>query len=219
MNYNIISTGSQGNAVLLQGGILVDCGVTFKTLNPFLYDIRVVLLTHCHGDHFNRSTVRQLAELRPTVRFACRPWMVQRLLDVGVRAQNIDVVQDKASLGYREIGVTVRAVDLFHDVPNCGWDICYDNTERVFYATDTGTLDGIRLPGYDLYMIEANHTREDIERRAAEKQARGEYAYEIRAAANHLSREQALEWLLANEGPNSEFVLLHQHSEDGAAEC
>ena len=43
MNYNIISSGSQGNAVLLQGGILVDCGVTFKTLNPFLYDIRVVL--------------------------------------------------------------------------------------------------------------------------------------------------------------------------------
>lgn len=219
MNYNILSTGSQGNAVLLQGGILVDCGVTFKTLNPVLYDVTVVLLTHCHGDHFNRSTVRQLAELRPTVRFACRPWMVQRLLDVGVRAQNIDVVQDKASLGYREIGVTVRAVDLVHDVPNCGWDICYDNTARVFYATDTGTLDGIRLPGYDLYMIEANHTREGIERRAAEKQDRGEYAYEIRAAANHLSREQALDWLLENEGPNSEFVLLHQHREDGAAEC
>ena len=64
MNYNIISSGSQGNAVLLQGGILVDCGVTFKTLNPVLYDVTVVLLTHCHGDHFNRSTVRQLAELQ-----------------------------------------------------------------------------------------------------------------------------------------------------------
>ena len=218
MQYNILSTGSQGNAVLLQGGILVDCGVAFSTLRPVLRDIRLVLLTHRHGDHFNRSTVRSLAEQRPTVRFCCREWMVPLLLDAGVRKQNIDVVPGKDYLGYREIDVAVKAVDLFHDVPNCGWDIRYGNTERVFYATDTGTLDGIKAPGYDLYMIEANHTREDIERRAAEKQERGEYAYEIRAAANHLSREQALDWLLDNEGPGSEFVLLHQHREEGARE-
>ena len=219
MNYNIISSGSQGNAVLLQGGILIDCGVAFKTLNPYLYDIRVVLLTHCHGDHFNRSTVRQLAELRPTVRFACRPWMVQRLLDVGVNKYRIDVVDAALhGLRYRGSGFTVLPVDLVHDVPNCGWVISYDDETNVFYATDTGTLDGVKIKNFDLYMIEANHTREDIERRATDKQARGEYAYEIRAAANHLSREQALDWLIENEGPNSEFVLLHQHSEEGTRE-
>ena len=49
MQYNILSTGSQGNAVLLQGGILVDCGVAFSTLRPVLRDIRLVLLTHRHG--------------------------------------------------------------------------------------------------------------------------------------------------------------------------
>jgi len=218
MQYNILSTGSQGNAVLLQGGILVDCGVAFSTLHPVLREIRLVLLTHRHGDHFNPSTVRRLAEYRPTVRWCCRDWMVPLLMDAGVRKQNIDVAPAGTTLGYQEIGVNVRAVDLVHDVPNCGWDIRYDNAERVFYATDTGTLDGIKMPGYDLYMIEANHTREDIERRAAEKQERGEYAYEIRAAANHLSREQAINWLVDNEGPDSEFVLLHQHREEGTRE-
>lgn len=212
MNYNILSTGSQGNAVLLEGGILIDCGIPFKALKPYLRDIKLVLLTHIHGDHFKPSTIRSLTEQRPTVRFACREWMVNPLLEAGVSKQNIDIAPKDGRLGYGN--AAVEAVMLTHDVPNCGWRIWYTNGPSVFYATDTGTLDGIEAIGYDFYMIEANHTTEDIERRANEKIARGEYAYEVRAAANHLSEEQTLDWLLKNEGPNSEFVLLHQHKEE-----
>ena len=57
---------------------------------------------------------------------------------------------------------------LIHDVPNCGWHID-DYSSEMFYATDTSTLDHITAKDYDLYLIEANHTRSEIEARIADK--------------------------------------------------
>ena len=110
----------------------------------------------------------------------------------------------------------VKPVELVHDVPNCGYKLfLFDKTgSKLFYATDTGTLDHIEAKDYDYYLIEANHTQAEIEARIAEKQSRGEFAYEVRAARNHLSQEQALDWLAQNAGPNSQYVFLHQHKED-----
>jgi len=211
MKYDIIATGSKGNAVYLDGGVLIDCGVPFYKLSPVLHKIKLVLLTHEHGDHFNKSTVKRLASERPTVRFCCREWMVDPLLKAGVSKRCIDVIRENKGLCYGNGCFTVEPVTLFHDAPNCGWRVFFPDGKKLFYATDTGTLDGITVKNYDLYMIEANHTVEDIERRASEKIERGEYAYEVRAAANHLSKEQALDWILSNAGASSEFVLLHQH--------
>lgn len=208
MTYNIISTGSKGNAVVLDGGILVDCGVPFKKLKHVMYDIKLVLLTHIHSDHFNRSTIKRLASERPTLRFACCEWLVSELAAL-VDKRQIDVAEPATMLSYGDF-CSVMPTRLVHDVPNVGWHI-YIGKEKAFYATDTGTLDGVNASGYNLYFIEANHTIEDIELRTKEKQERGEYAYELRAAANHLSEEQALDWILNNSGSNSEFVLLHQH--------
>jgi hypothetical protein len=59
-------------------------------------------------------------------------------------------------------------------------------------------------------MIECNHRQEEIQARIAEKQSRGEYAYEVEAARNHLSWEQAMSWLAEN-GPTSKFIPMHQH--------
>ena len=74
-------------------------------------------------------------------------------------------------------------------------------------------MDGVDAAGYDWYLVEANHTREELEARARAKMEAGEYAYEVRAAANHLSQEQALDWLYRQMGPQSQYVFLHQHSE------
>ena len=41
MTYNIISTGSKGNAVVINGRILIDCGVPFKALEPVKKDLRL----------------------------------------------------------------------------------------------------------------------------------------------------------------------------------
>lgn len=46
MEYKIISTGSKGNAVVVDGHILIDCGVPFRRLESVYRDLDAVLLTH-----------------------------------------------------------------------------------------------------------------------------------------------------------------------------
>ena len=212
MTFEIISTGSKGNAVVLNGTILIDCGVSFRKLEKVKQDLKLVLLTHIHSDHFKPSTVRRLHEERPTLRFACAPWMVEPLVKAGVASRAIDVIQLNLTYSYGGL-VDIQAVPLVHDVPNCGWHLHfrYDTPhESAFYATDTGSLAGVQAPGYDLYLVEANHVAAELEARL---EAEGVYAYERRAAVTHLSREQAMDWLAENMGPKSRYVFLHQHEE------
>ena len=49
VKYNIISSGSQGNAVILNDFVLVDCGVSYKQLTPYVPKLKLVLLTHIHS--------------------------------------------------------------------------------------------------------------------------------------------------------------------------
>ena len=56
IRYNIIATGSKGNAVKIDD-ILIDCGVSFKKLKDVYKHIRLVLLTHEHSDLFRPSTI------------------------------------------------------------------------------------------------------------------------------------------------------------------
>ncbi len=214
MTYNIISTGSKGNAVVINDRILIDCGIPFKALEPVKKDLRLVLLTHIHSDHFNPRTARALSKERPALRWGCCEWMVGPLLEAGVDKRRIDVL-DPAIPAFEMYGnlCSIRPVMLTHNVPNCGYHIL-SNGERLFYATDTGTLDGIEARCYDLYMVEANHTRADLEARMEAKRAAGEFFYEWAAAQNHLSKEQAEEWLYQQMGPNSRYVFLHQHQRD-----
>lgn len=219
MTYNIISTGSKGNAVVINDRIMIDCGVPLKALEPVKKDLCLVLLTHQHSDHFNPRTVRALHKERPALRWGCCKWMVGPLLEAGVDKRRIDVIRpDKPgetthAMIYNGLAIVWPEL-LVHNVPNCGWHIEHGG-ERLFYATDTGTLDGIEARGYDLYMVEANHIRAEIETRIKLKKAAGEYAYECEAKRNHLSREQAEDWLYQQMGPKSQYVFLHQHREDG----
>lgn len=49
VKYNIISTGSDGNATILEDFVLIDCGVPYKTLEPYVSKLKLVLLTHIHS--------------------------------------------------------------------------------------------------------------------------------------------------------------------------
>ena len=214
MQYQVIATGSSGNAVVLANGILIDCGVSLVKIKAALQDdfrnIKIVLLTHQHTDHFQATTIRNLAAERPTLRFACCHWLVQRLLDCGVLPDNIDCLTIGKSYDYGAFQVS--PIRLYHDVDNCGWRI-FLNGEKAIYMTDTSTLDGISARNYDLYLVEANYTEEEIAQRIREKQQAGFYVYEYRVLQTHLSKEQADKWLLENLGERSEIVYLHRHKE------
>lgn len=208
MNYNIISTGSQGNAVVLNDYILIDCGVTFKSLQKVYKDLKIVLLTHIHGDHFNKTTITKLAKERPTLRFACCEWLVAHLVACNVSKRNIDVLSVGSLYNYGLFKLS--PIKLYHDVPNAGYRI-FIGDKKALYATDTGHLQGISAKDYDLYMIEANYEDTELQERIRAKQETGEYCYELKVASRHLSKEQADAFLLENMGTHSEYVYLHGH--------
>lgn len=208
MIYKIIKTGSQGNAVVLNGNILLDCGVTYKALSDVKKQLNLILLTHIHSDHFNKTTIKQLARDRPILRFACCEWLVNDLKECGV--QNIDVMQVGRTYDYGAFKVS--PVKLYHDVPQCGWRV-YIGGKKAIYMTDTGTLSGITAKDYDLYLVEANYIEEEIQAKIREKQESGQYIHEYRVMKTHLSKEECDEWLLENMGEGSEFIYLHQHQE------
>ena len=138
MNYNIISTGSKGNAVVLNSCLLIDCGVNYKQLSPYVSGLQLVLLTHIHGDHFYPSTIKKLAKMRPTLRFGCCDWLLKDLISCGVQKWRIDVFTPELLNTYSE-DLKITAVELTHNVPNCGYKI-FIGGEKIFYATDTNNL-------------------------------------------------------------------------------
>jgi len=203
--YKVIATGSTGNAVLYFGSILVDCGVPYSKLKPYINDIQLVLLTHEHGDHFIRSTVERLTESRPTLRIGCGPWMKDLVKGI----KNVDFYQIGEVYDYGIFQIT--AVKLYHDVPNCGYRIFKDGF-KVLHATDTAHLQGVAAKGYDLYAVEHNYDADTIDEAIAAKQAAGEYAYQKGAVNSHLSEQQASEFIYRNRSANSQTLRLHEHN-------
>lgn len=209
IDFEVISTGSKGNAVVLDRLILVDAGVPFKALQHHYRGLQLVLLTHSHGDHFKPSTVRRLAQERPLLRFGCCEWLVAPLVDCGIDRRNIDVYDINSE--YRYGPFTIRPFGLIHDVPNCGYMVFYADGRKLMYATDTNEIKHVDAKGFDLYMLEANYSQGELVERIQEKQQRGEYCHEYDVLKNHLSREKATDWLYANMGGNSRYVYLHEH--------
>lgn len=210
MTCDVVATGSTGNFSVLNGMIALDMGVPYKTVEPYKKDLRLVCIGHQHGDHLNKSTVGRLALERPALRFAVGEFLVNHLLQAGVPVRNIDVMEPNKEYDYGKFKIS--PVSLVHDVPNYGFRIFIGN-EKAIYMVDTGTVAHIEAKGYDLYLLERNHEETEIADRLARKIAAGEYAYEARAAATHLSEEQAIAWLAENAGPNSRYQFLHQHSQ------
>lgn len=214
MKYEILQTGSDGNCTIIDGQIAIDMGVAQKVIEPYARNLKLILMTHSHGDHFKRSTVQALAKARPTLIWACGEWMVPFLFEAGVKAKNIHVLPMGQWQAYKEpLFLFVQPFSTHHNVPNCGWKLSRGEMDNLFYATDLGDLDGIEAPGYRTYLLEANHRKAEIEAAVAEAQATGQYSYRIKAAENHLSYEQAVDWLTENMAPYSIWVPMHQHKE------
>lgn len=210
MDINVISTGSKGNAILLDGRILIDCGVTYKALEPYVKGIELVLLTHVHSDHAKKSCIHRLAKERPGLRFACGNWMAPLLIMEKVSPRKIDIIPENTWMEYQALGVKVMQQPTLHDVPNCCWHIAI-NGEKAFYATDMSTLEGIEAKEYDLYLIEANRGSEDLDEAIRKKLKAGEFSYELRVRGTHFMQEQADDFLQNNMGYKSRYLFLHQH--------
>ena len=205
MNYKIINSGSDGNGMIIEDTILIDCGISFKKLNEYYKRLEIVLLTHIHGDHFNKKTISKLAIERPTLRFGCCEWLVKDLIECGVNKKNIDVYETGKTYSYKTFKVI--PIKLYHDVPQCGYKLRL-GVNKLIYATDTNKIEHIEAKNYDYYFIEGNYEdEEELHSRAVNDFNR--YTYRN----THLSKVQATEWLMKNMGKNSKYIFMHEHKE------
>ena len=205
MNYQILNSGSDGNGIVVEDTILIDCGISFKKILNYYKKIKIVLLTHIHQDHFNESTIKKLSLERPTLRFACCKWLVDELVKCGVNKKNIDVLEINKIYDYKNFKII--PIELYHDVPQCGYKIKINNF-KIIYATDTSKIEHIYAKNYDYYFIEGNYeNEEELHNRAINN------FYEVRVKDTHLSKVKATEWLIKNMGNKSQYIFMHEHKE------
>lgn len=200
----VISSGSDGNAVIYNNAIMVDCGVSLKALQEVKCSLKIVLLTHKHSDHLKIRTLQRLQAERPALRIACGDFLLEELPCI----KNIDVLQVGKIYDYGAFKVS--PIKLYHDVPNFGWRIFLPNGQKIFHATDTVHLEGITAKGYDLYAIEHNYCEEYIQQAIEEARANGEYTHAYGSIKTHLSIQQASAFIEANRKESSEVLELHK---------
>ena len=210
MEYKIISSGSKGNCAVFDNRILIDCGVPYRQVQYYEKSLQVVFYTHTHSDHYKKETILKLQFNRPALRVGCSEHDAEILKQDGV--QNIDIL--KAGDIYIYEMFDVATLNLYHDVPTVGYRLFFGNS-KIFFATDTNTLDGITARNYTHYFIECNFDEDTILDKIYQKRERGEFVHNIGSLNTHLSMQQAHEFILKNVSPGHkyDFIPLHISSE------
>ena len=204
---NVLSSGSKGNAVIYGKSILVDCGVPFALIKPYLKEIQLILLTHEHGDHLNVATLKKIISERPALRVGCCEWLKDKLDFV----KNLDIYQVGSLYDYGM--VKTSPIQLYHDVPNCGYRLFFDMM-KIIHATDTAHLEGITASEYDVYAIEHNYDEDTVFESIKAIEAAGGYAHQRGSINSHLSDQQATEFIWKNKGKKEPLIVrLHEHKD------
>ena len=204
---NVLASGSKGNAVIYGKSILVDCGVPFALIKPYLKEIQLILLTHEHGDHLNVATLKKIISERPALRVGCCEWLKDKLDFV----KNLDIYRIGSLYDYGM--VKISPIQLYHDVPNCGYRLFFDMM-KIIHATDTAHLEGITASEYDVYAIEHNYDEDMVFESIMAIEAAGGYAHQRGSINSHLSDQQATEFIWKNKGKKEPLIVrLHEHKD------
>ena len=207
MRFNIIQSGSKGNATIIEHKgcvLLIDMGIPLHCLkealliwNKHLLDVDALLLTHSHSDH--TSGVKYLD-----------PLPIYCSEDTYAKG-DINLIKPFESfcIGPFEI----ISLEASHDAPNTiGFLIKYD-TKKIVYLTDTGyipekTLSYIKDADY--YIIESNH-----DRRMLLKTNRPELLKQrILSDVGHLCNEDSAFYMSDAVGKNTKEIILAHLSQE-----
>lgn len=205
---NIISSSSSGNCYIYNQDTMLDIGVSFKKIKPYIKNIKLLCLTHQHLDHINKKTIKKLLYEKPTIKIICGEWLVQLLIDLGINKKNIYVfkINRKYDLGK----YIIELVSAIHDVPNCGYKIIIKgNNYKIFHITDTSSVEHLEAKNYNLFNIESNYREDILQKHIEECDDESKLYYLDRVPRTHLSNEQANSFLIENMGKNSQYQFIH----------
>lgn len=202
LNYEIISTGSKGNCVIIED-IMIDIGVPFKLIKSKLYDIKTILITHIHSDHVKESTLKQIVKLFPNIKIYSNYEVVQTF----DKEAFINVVNE--NMTFETPSGEVTPFKGIHDVLVYGY-IFEINGERIIYCTDTSDLRHAPEQIYDYFFIESNHDVTKLLHMASIRS----FGYNVIAGAKrHMSTQTAKAFYYMNRrSPESKLIELHMSS-------
>lgn len=206
MRFNVIASGSKGNATLVvtsSAVILIDLGICLKKLNEGLKeenlcidDIDIALFTHNHSDH-----IAGLKYLSPKKLYALE----------GTLPTDSNILKDREIFNYK--GIEIIPFKVSHDAINpCGY-VIIDGNEKLVYMTDTGefnddNLDILKDPTY--LIIESNH---DISLLLKTDRTM-ELKQRILSSHGHLCNEDSAFAALNIIGPHTKEIVLAHLSEE-----
>ena len=207
MYFNVIASGSKGNATIViqnQTVILIDMGISFERLKNGLEechltvdDLSGAIFTHEHSDH-----IGGIRFLSPSLMYAPEGTLPGSLSHV---------VEVNKPFNIGEIEVTAFMTS--HDAKNpCGY-LLRSGEEKLVYMTDTGcfiedNLSLIKDPTY--LIIESNH---DIKMLLATKRTY-ELKNRILSDVGHLCNEDSAIATCQIIGPSTKEIVLAHLSEE-----
>ena len=207
MKFNIIASGSKGNATIVRHNktnILIDMGISLTRLTEGLAefglevkDINAALFTHDHTDH-----ISGIKFLSPKIMYALRGTLSSTIT-------NVIEVYEPFMIG----DIKVTAFPTSHDATNpCGF-ILEAGEEKLTYITDTGvfldeTKDIAKNPDY--LIIESNH---DI-RMLLMTNRTYELKNRIMSDHGHLCNEDSAIAAINLIGPKTKQIILAHLSEE-----
>lgn len=198
LDYNVIATGSTGNAVRI-GSIMIDCGIPFKKMREDLYKVDTLLITHTHSDHVKESTLDNIRNEFPRIK-------VYGNYDVAYQYE-VDTVVGTSPIKLKKNRVIIP-FDCFHDVPCTGYVLQMQDM-NILYATDTAKIEAPELP-YDYVFLESNYDERKLKEMAAQYKRRGYDPY-TNSSIRHLSTQQCKEFYYVNrKNKDSKLIELHQ---------
>lgn len=197
MYYEIISTGSKGNSVIIND-VMVDCGIAFKKLKEYLYDVKYLLLTHIHSDHIKPTTLKRIKKEFPHIKVIGN-YEIAQLYDVD-HIINAGFPMDIDNY-------TFEAFECVHDVVTYGYTWAFNDNE-IIYATDTNSLENAPERKYDYLFLESNY---DVEKLELARGKRSKYGYDpYISGLRHLSTKDCKTFYYLNRrDKNSELIELH----------
>ena len=197
LEYNIIGTGSTGNAVRIED-IMVDCGVPYSKMKEDLYKVDALLITHSHRDHILPATFNKIRKEFPNIKVYANANVAYQY--------DVDKVIGHADFNIRNIRVI--PFDGVHDVPVTGFVILMGDL-NILYMTDSSRVCPPDGYVYDYIFLESNYDEKKLEMTAKNYARKGYDPYE--SVLRHLSTQKCKEFYYLNRrGRDSVLVELHQ---------
>jgi phosphoribosyl 1,2-cyclic phosphodiesterase len=208
MKLKVISTGSIGNAYILDNGneaLLIECGVNImdikKALNFDLSKVVGCLVTHEHNDH--AKAINEVMKLGISV-YASRGTFGKTGHSIKSHKQNEIVSKQNFRIG----NFKIMAFDVQHDAAEpLGFLIEHPDCGKALFLTDTNYCK-YTFPGLNNIIIEANFSKEIIDRKFGADS--GKEFLRDRILRSHFSLDNCKDMLAANDlTAVNNIVLIH----------